>query len=111
MEPYPHHRFLTFRNARRLAARARVQEGFTLIEMLMVLAIIVIITTIALSGQTLFNSSVVLTNTAYDVALSLRQTETFGIASRVFNGVANAGYGIEFSKATPASYVSYADVY
>src|SRR5665213_1332894 len=106
MEPYF--------NRRNTASAIRGQlnaRGFTLIQMLVVLAIIVVITTIALSGQSVFNRSLTLTNTAYDVALSIRQAETYGISSRAYGTSANTGYGIEFSKTTPTSYVFYADAY
>jgi len=91
--------------------RARSARGFTLIEMLVVLAIIIVITSIVLSGQSLFNQTLTLTNTSYDVALSIRQAETYGISSRVFGPAANTGYGLEFSKGTPGSYIFYADAY
>jgi hypothetical protein len=79
--------------------------------MLVVLAIIVIITTIALTGQSLFNRTLILINTSYDVALSIHQAEVFGISSKTFAGSENTGYGVEFTKASPGSYVFYADLY
>ncbi|MEJ0053930.1 MAG: prepilin-type N-terminal cleavage/methylation domain-containing protein [bacterium] len=88
-------------------ARAR---GFTLIEMLAVLAIIVIITAIAFTGQSIFNRTLTLANTAYNVALSIRQAENYGIASRTFGSVRNAGYGVRFEAAVKNAYYFYADV-
>jgi prepilin-type N-terminal cleavage/methylation domain-containing protein len=86
-------------------------RGFTLIEMLVVLTIIVLITGIVLSGQQDFNRSLTVTDTAYTVALSIRQAQTFGLSSRTYNSsVTNAGYGVHFDTATPGAYLMFADV-
>ncbi|MDE2021325.1 MAG: type II secretion system protein [Patescibacteria group bacterium] len=84
-------------------------RGFSLVELLVVLAIMVIITTIALTSQSAFNKTLILANTAYDVALTLRSAETYGLGNRVAGSVANAGYGIDFQKATPGSFILFAD--
>jgi prepilin-type N-terminal cleavage/methylation domain-containing protein len=93
----------------RVQARPRA-AGFTLVEMIVVLAIIVVITAIVFSGESGFNRSFYLTNTAYDVALTFREAQTFGISSRAFGSTQNARYGIYVSNATPSSYVLFADV-
>ena len=90
--------------------KAMAQRGFTLIEMLVVLAIIVVITAIVFSGETGFNRSFYLTNTAYDVALTFREAQTFGISSRAFGSVQNARYGIYVSNSAPSSYSLFADL-
>ena len=51
---------------------SNLSKGFTLIELLIVLAIIATVTTIALSSQSNFNKTLILANTAYDIALTLR---------------------------------------
>ncbi|MDE1965975.1 MAG: prepilin-type N-terminal cleavage/methylation domain-containing protein [Patescibacteria group bacterium] len=89
-------------------------SGFTLIEMLVVLAIIVIITSLALSGQSAFNQTLLLTNAAYDLGITVRQAESYGISSRSFTAggqaTTNAGYGIDFSNADLHSYTLFADI-
>ncbi len=89
--------------------QARPPRGFTLIEMLVVLAIIVIVTAIAVTGQSAFNKTLLLTDTAYNVAFSARQAQSYGLASRQFGTVQNAGYGLHFSNATPGQYTLFAD--
>ncbi|MEK7510759.1 MAG: prepilin-type N-terminal cleavage/methylation domain-containing protein [Patescibacteria group bacterium] len=85
-------------------------RGFTLVEMMVVLFIIVIVTTVAVTGQGAFNRSLILTDTAYTIAFSLREAQSFGLSSRsVTPGVYNAGYGIRFSSQTPSAYVLFAD--
>jgi len=87
------------------------QKGFTLVEMLVVLAIITIITSVTLLSQTSFNRSVLLVDTAHTVALSIREAQFFGLSTRVFSGVANAGYGIHFDEGLPNKYTLFADIY
>lgn len=84
-------------------------RGFTLIEMLVVLFIIALITTIVITGQSTYNKTLLLTDTAYGVALSAREAQTFGLASRKYGSVQNPGYGIHFSSATPGAYTLFAD--
>lgn len=74
--------------------------GFTLVELIVVFGIIFVITGIVFSSQSSFNKTLILTNTAYDIALSLRSVETYGLGGRVASGVINTGYGIHF---TPGS--------
>lgn len=94
------------------AARVRAR-GFTLIEMIVVLMIISIITTITLVGQSTFDRSMLLTNTAYRVAISIREMQTYGLSSRVAlvgsEYKTNVGYGAHFVAGSPGSYVLYAD--
>jgi len=78
--------------------------------MVVVLAIITIITTIALLGQSSFNRSLILTDTAYTIAFSVREAQALGISSRAFNGTQNAGYGLHFTSGNTRSYNLFADI-
>ncbi|MCX6787707.1 MAG: type II secretion system protein [Candidatus Kaiserbacteria bacterium] len=89
--------------------RRGLVSGFTLTELMVVLAIIVTITTVTLSSQSSFNKTIILANTAYDIALSLRSAETYGLAGRAVNGVTSAGYGLNFQKISPGSFTLFAD--
>ncbi|HVB20054.1 MAG TPA: prepilin-type N-terminal cleavage/methylation domain-containing protein [Candidatus Paceibacterota bacterium] len=95
-----------FVNERREQVRS---SGFTLVELLVVLAIMIIITTIALTSQSSFNKTLILANTAYDIGLTLRSAEIFGIGSRALETSANTGYGIHFTMGN--SLTLFADVY
>lgn len=87
----------------------RFRAGFTLVELLVVVAIILIVTSLAFVSQSSFNKTLILANTAYDVALTLRSTETYGLGSRSLQGVSNTGYGLAFRASTPNSFTFFAD--
>jgi hypothetical protein len=78
---------------------------------MVVLAIIVTITGIVLSSQSSFNKTLVLSNTAYDIALTLRSAETYGISSRASGTATNAGYGVHFQAGEPRSFTLFSDIY
>jgi prepilin-type N-terminal cleavage/methylation domain-containing protein len=84
-------------------------RGFTLVEMMVVLIIITLITTVAITSQGAFNRSLVLTDTAYTIAFSIREAQTYGLSSRTASGQSGVGYGIRFSTVTPKSYILFAD--
>jgi hypothetical protein len=64
---------------------------------MVVLAIIITLTGIVFTSQSTFNKTLELANTAYDVALTLRSAETYGLGSRVTtSGTTDAGYGLHF---------------
>lgn len=56
-------------------------DGFTLIEMILVIAIFGIMTAIVVFNYSDFSNQVVLTNMAYEVALTAREAQVYGIAS------------------------------
>lgn len=78
--------------------------------MLVVLGIITVITGIILNGQSSFNKTLVLTNTAYDIALSIRSAETYGLGGRAINDKP-VGYGIHLTKGAPGAYSLFADTF
>lgn len=75
------------------------QKGFTLVEMLVVLGIFTVITTLVLARNTQFTRDIAITNLAYDVALAIREAQVFGLSVRQVPGQAgefSAAYGIHF---------------
>lgn len=84
--------------------------GFTLIELMVVLAIIVVITTVTMTSQSSFNKTLILANTAYDVALTMRSAQTYGLSSRA-RGTADVGYGLHFQTSPATSFTFFSDGY
>lgn len=101
MESIRHHRGLVL----------SLSKGFTLVELMVVLAIIVIITSVVLTSQSSFNKTLILSNTAYDIALTLRSVETYGLGSRALGTTVNAGYGLHFDGGTSGSFILFADTW
>jgi prepilin-type N-terminal cleavage/methylation domain-containing protein len=90
---------------------AKAPRGYSLAEMLIVFAIIGILSIIVINGQNDFNRSLTITDSAYTVALSVRQAQTFGLSSRRYGGTNNnAAYGAYFAIASPKSYLLYIDL-
>jgi len=75
------------------------------------MGIIFLISAIAITGQSTFNQTILLNDTAYSLALSTRQAQSLGLSSRKFAGVQNGGYGIYVTDTNPTtSYTIFADV-
>jgi prepilin-type N-terminal cleavage/methylation domain-containing protein len=84
--------------------------GFTLVELLVTITIFVILTGVVLFSQSRFNSTIFLTNLAYDTALTIRQAQTFGINIKEFNGASKfLPYGVHFDIDHPDSFILFAD--
>ena len=84
--------------------------GFTLVELIIVLFLIVLITFVVITSQSQYNRSLILTNTAYTVALSIREAQSLGLSSRTFNSVQNAGHGVNFNESDMTKYRVFGDV-
>jgi hypothetical protein len=69
---------------------------------------------VVVSSQGNFNKSLLLTNVAYDLALTLRSVQTYGLGSRVVGvtlGAQNAGHGMQFLTSSPTTFAQFVDIY
>lgn len=79
------------------------QSGFTLIEMMVVVAIFAIVASILLFNYSSFNSDVGVRNLAEEIALSIRQAQTYATSVRTMPGTNDItsdtypAYGVSFS--------------
>ncbi len=75
---------------------SQFKKGFTILEMLMVLAIFGILTAVIVFNYGEFNSKTIMTNMAYEAALSIRQAQVYSLSVRGDVGVPNFDnhYGI-----------------
>ena len=105
---------LEIKNLRFLPTRKRVGSltGFTLIELIVVSAIILIITAFIMFQQAKFNSATLMRSLTYSVALSIRQAQVYGTSVKEFSGAFAPGYGVQFpaSGASADTYYLFADI-
>ena len=90
------------------------KSGFTLIELMVVLVVFVALTGIMISSQSKFDGTILLNNLAYDIALSIREAQTYGVNVKEFSaGLTSkfSGYGIRFDPAVDNKhYILFSDV-
>jgi prepilin-type N-terminal cleavage/methylation domain-containing protein len=72
-------------------------KGFTLVELLVVFAIMTLITALILFQHRRFDSSTLLRSLAYSIALSIRQSQVYGTSVRQFGSNFNYSYGVYFA--------------
>ena len=98
-------------------------RGFTLFELLVVMAIMLVVSSVMLFNQSKFDSSTILRSLAYSVALSVRQAQVYGTSvlgtstpQVACTGFYAAGvcyvsaYGVYFNAASPGQYILFADL-
>ena len=90
--------------------------GFTMIELLVSISIFAFMTAFLVSKYGTFNQSVLLTNLAYDTALTVRSAQTFGLnvqgtatSSPSVLGF-NYAYGVHFDPAKPTQFILFVDL-
>ena len=74
--------------------------GFTILEMLVVIAIIVIMTGVLLNNLPSFRDSTTLQLVAQEVATTIRSSQVFGIGTRVSQSTSFLGHGMYFCAPT-----------
>jgi prepilin-type N-terminal cleavage/methylation domain-containing protein len=95
--------------------KKNLKNGFTLVELLVTISIFVLLTGVVLFNQNNFNSSILLTNLAYDTALTIRQAQTYGINVKEFATSSSATsqfvpYGVHFDITQNKSFILFADI-
>ncbi len=88
-----------------------MRRGFTLIELVVTIGIMALITGVTLANHSKFGGQVMLRNLAYELALAVREAQTYGVSVRKTNSASNfdAGYGIYFNLSTPKEYSIFID--
>ena len=97
--------------------KLKAKSGFTIVELLVSLAIFAILTALILSKYGKFDQGVILTNLAYDVALTIRNAQSYGLnvrsASRdtnAFDTTTSGGtYGVHFDKTKATEFIFFVD--
>ncbi len=104
-----------------MALTYKKSRGFTLIELLVTVAVFSAVTSVIVYNYSQFNTNVLITNYAYDVGLSIRQAQVYGVSVReniVTNSLTNVttrdfngSYGVHFDKTRPDSLAFFADAF
>ena len=92
-------------------------SGFTLVELMVCVAIMMILSSVIIFNHKEFNDNLEITNLSYQVGLALRQAQVYGVSTRDFKeGVGtsqanrfNTPYGVHFDMNKPAEYIFFAD--
>ncbi len=97
-------------------------RGFTLIEVVVVIGVMAIISSLMLANFPRFNKQISVEREASKLALSLRKAQSYALAVREFSPVFNddpfctnppvkfPGYGLFFKLSDPAHYFIYGDI-
>jgi prepilin-type N-terminal cleavage/methylation domain-containing protein len=73
------------------------KAGFTLVELLVTISMFVVITGVVLVNSNQFDNSVLLRNFTYDIALTIKQAQTYGVnVNENSQGSFNNSYGVYF---------------
>ena len=87
--------------------------GFTLVELTVTLSIALLLMSIVLFDYRNFNDNLALSSAGQEIAISIRQAQTYGIDVREVSaggGVFSAAYGVYFDKnLSPSDYYVFAD--
>lgn len=77
----------------------KFKKGFTLVELLVTISMFVIITGVVLVNSNQFDNTILLNNFAYDVALTVKQAQSYGVNVREsVAGAFDSYYGVYFDK-------------
>ena len=87
-----------------------MRSGFTLIELLVVVGVIILVSAVMLANNNKFGGQALLQNLAYDIALSVREAQVYGISVKQNSqGTFSSGYGMHFDMSHPATYNLFSD--
>lgn len=87
--------------------------GFTVIELIVVIAIIAVVSTLVLFNSGKLNSALLLSNTAYEVGLIVREAQIAGLGVRATNNSGDQNFnfsqGVHFDMSNPSEVILFAD--
>jgi prepilin-type N-terminal cleavage/methylation domain-containing protein len=87
------------------------KKGFTLTELLVVMTIVSILTTLTLFSFRTAEKQFALQSAVYKLAQDLRRVQEMAMATREFQGeVPQKGYGVYFDISEPEHYILFADI-
>ncbi len=87
------------------------RAGFTLVELIVSVAIFAVMTALVVAKYGNFNNNILFTNLAYDVAGIIRTAQSYGLSVRSADDVGNfqSAYGVHISTDQPKTIIFFAD--
>lgn len=99
--------------SRFLAKKTKINAGFSLGQLLVVMAIVTIVLTSLIVQQGKWNDQLAVGSQAYELALMIRQAQVYGLGVREYGAGSgdkfDVGYGIHFDSNTPSQYIFFVD--
>lgn len=98
-----------------MSCHSKDNLGFTLVELLVSIAIVSVILGIVISNQSTYTDGIALTNLADEIGLRMAQAQAYGVAVKEFSPGSSefsASYGLTFSlldSGSDKAYLSFAD--
>lgn len=89
--------------------KTRPTRGFTVVELMVTLGIVVLVTGVVMIRYSSFNSSVLLTSQAYLVGFDIREAQSLAVSVRGNSSEFREEYGMYFDMANPAQYILFQD--
>ncbi len=92
--------------------QVHTDRGFSLIELLVTITIVTLITALVMVRYSAFDSSILLNNQAYEIALDIRETQVRSISVQVGNDGTDSfssNFGLHFNIDTPTEYIFFQD--
>ena len=84
------------------------KAGFSLVEVIVAVSVLVITSTMMLTGYTQYRRNATLKQTDEAIAMTIRQAQAYGLSTRTLYGIGVSGYGVHFIKSS-ANYYLFAD--
>lgn len=94
----------------KLKNKNKSQAGFSLVELLVSVAILVVVSGLVFFNQSGFNNSVLIQNLAYEISLTIRQAQSYGLQSKGVDDDFEKGFGVYFNMEEPDKLILYSDV-
>jgi prepilin-type N-terminal cleavage/methylation domain-containing protein len=92
-----------------------ITAGFTMVELMISIAIMVVILGVVMFNYRSFDSGIILTNLAFDVGLTIREAQSFGVSVKA--GDTNSSdtsftypYGVHFDRSNKTQYTVFVDL-
>lgn len=86
-----------------------LKNGFTLVELIVVVGIFLVVTSITVLSQRSFDNSILIDNLAYEIALAVREAQVYGVSTRGIAEDFSSSYGVHFDMNEPNSFVLFGD--